>query len=459
MNKPLTLLLPTLALFAAGCANELPADAYERFAVETADVADDPAVTEAEDVDLADDAGVDDLLRYAALRNPELAAAFAAWKAALERIDQAGALPDPRFTYRYYIEAVETRVGPQRQAVELAQTFPWPGTLAMREDVAAEAAAAAYHRFETARLALAYRVRDAYHELAYLDRAIDIAAENIELLGQLEAVARRRYAVAGAPHPDVIRAQVEQGKLADRLTTLRDRRRPVLARLNAAMNRPAGAPLPTPRPAVPIVAEFTDEQLLAWTAEANPRLAALAREAAARRRGIDLARRDYYPDITLGVGMIDTRDADMNVPDSGKDPVTATVSLNIPLWGSRIAAGVREARWAHRAAVGRRASLLNDLSVDVQRALFAFRDAGRKIDLYRDTLVPKAEQALLAAQKAYTTGAASFQAYLDAQRVLLDFQLAGERAAATRAQRLAELERLVGRPLPVVIEPAAPAAD
>ncbi|NLF30915.1 MAG: TolC family protein [Planctomycetes bacterium] len=451
---PATLILPVLALVAGGCAADLPAGPYGRPAAgwpPVADTADAPPEAPA----LAEDAGVDDLLLYAALHSPELEASFAQWKAALERIPQARALPDPRFTYRYYIESVETRVGPQRQAFELAQTFPWLGKLALREDIAAAEAQAARRRFEAARLALAYRVRDAYHELAYLDRAIGITGQNIELLGAVEAIARRRYAVGAASHPDVIRAQVEQGVLADRLATLQQLRGPVAARLNAAMNRPAGAPLPTPRPAARIEASFTDEQLLAWAAEANPRLEALDFEVAARRHGIDLARRDYYPDITLGVGTIDTGRADMDVSESGKDPVMAMVSVNLPLWHDRIGAGVREARWQHRAAVGRRAATANGLTVEVQRAAFDFADAGRKIGLYRDTLLPKAEQALLAAQRAYTTGAAAFQDYLDAQRTLLEFQLALDRATATRAQRLAELEMLTGRPLPVDVKQAA----
>ena len=54
-------------------------------------------------------------------------------------MDQVKALPDPRFTYRYYIEEVETRVGAQRQAFELAQRFPWFGKLKLRGDAAFEA--------------------------------------------------------------------------------------------------------------------------------------------------------------------------------------------------------------------------------------------------------------------------------------------------------------------------------
>ncbi|MDD3605166.1 MAG: hypothetical protein PHD86_08265, partial [Kiritimatiellae bacterium] len=73
-----------------------------------------------------------DYLAAAARNNPELEAAFNRWKAELERIPQVRALPDPRFNYAYFVEEVETRVGPQKQRLGLSQVFPWFGTLKLR---------------------------------------------------------------------------------------------------------------------------------------------------------------------------------------------------------------------------------------------------------------------------------------------------------------------------------------
>jgi hypothetical protein len=56
-------------------------------------------------------------LRYGALHSAGLKAAFEEWKAALEQTPQAKALPDPRLTYGYFTQEVETRVGPQLQRV------------------------------------------------------------------------------------------------------------------------------------------------------------------------------------------------------------------------------------------------------------------------------------------------------------------------------------------------------
>jgi outer membrane protein TolC len=80
--------------------------------------------------------------------------------------------------------------------------------------------------------------------------------------------------------------------------------------------------------------------------------------------------------------------------------------------------------------------------------LYNFRDAERKIDLYRDTLVPKAKQSYNVIQKAFTTGKTDFLDVVDAERTLLEFELSYERALADRAQRLAKLEELIGQEIP-----------
>ena len=395
---------------------------------------------------------LDDYLRHAALNNPGLAAAFHRWQAAGQRVVRAKALPDPRLSYRYFIEQVETRVGAQRQGFELSQTLPWPSKLARRGDAATAEARGRRQRFEAARWRLSYQVKIAYYEYYYLGRAIEIVQDSRDLVRHFEAVARARYRVAVGSHPDVIRAQVELGKIADRLRTLKDLRGPLAARLNAVLNRPAGTPVPWPVQVVAAPVSVTDEQLLAWLAESNPQLKALDARIAAGHSRIELARADYFPDVTLGVGYIDTAGAvtSPRPPDAGTDPVVAMVSVNLPIWWHKLAAGVREARLGRRQAVYERADKLNALGAELKLAAHGFRDAERKMALYGQSLVPKAVEAVEAAEAAFRTGKGTFGELIDAQRLMLEFQLARRRALANRMQRLAELEMLVGRPIAIL---------
>jgi len=247
-------------------------------------------------------------------------------------------LPEPRLTYARYIQEVETRVGPQENKIGLSQTIPWFGKLRERGQAAWEAAEAERERYEAAKLSLFYRVKEAYYEYYYLGRAVAVVRETLALVKQLEQVARVRYKVAAGGHPDVIRAQVELGKLQDRLRTHEELRGPLVARLNAALNRPVQSPLPWPKGVPELSAEVSDEQLLRNLGEGSPELRALAHEVTRHERLIELARKDYYPDVTFGLEYIDTGGARMpGVADSSKDPVIAMISVNIPLWRARAA--------------------------------------------------------------------------------------------------------------------------
>jgi len=386
-----------------------------------------------------------DYLTYAALHNPGLEAAFDRWKAALEQVPQVKALPDPRLTYRYFIREVETRVGPQEQGFALAQTFPWFGKLKLRGDAAWEASEAARMRYETTKLRLFYRVSEAFYEYYFLGRSIAVVREQRDFMKYLEAVLRVRYKAAAAAHANVIRAQVELGKLDDRLRALVALREPVIAGLNAALNRPVEADLPWPDSIDEQGLAATDEEIIAWLEVANPELRELEHEVARQDYGVRLARRDYYPDVTLGLDYVDTGPAVMAAPDSSKDPVVAMISVNLPIWRQKLEAGVRQAEARKRAVAGARAERLNSLTSAVKMVLYRFRDAERKIDLYRDTLLPKGRQSLIASEAAFRAGTASFLDVVDAVRVLLEFELSYERALADLAQRLAELEMLVGK--------------
>jgi outer membrane protein TolC len=387
---------------------------------------------------------LDDYVQYAALNNPALAAAFNRWKADLQQIPQVTALPDPRFTYQYYIQRVETRTGSQRQMLSLSQTFPWFGKLELRSRAAEQEANAAYQRFRQAELKAFQQVKNAYSEYYYLAKAVGITKQNAKLLKHIESIARIRYKTAAASHPDVVRVQIEMAKLTDQIATLQQLQAPTAARLNATLNRPLDTPVITPNELTGGAIDLSSlDELLEKN---NPELAELDRQIAAEKSKIELARKNYYPDVTLGMSYIDTASSTggRSPNGDGDDPVIAMVSINLPIWREKLDAGLRQAKFRRSAAVQSRAARLNSLRADLKLVAYRYSDAERKIALYRDTLLPKARQAMSATEAAYRNGTGGFLDLIDAQRVLLEFEMNLHRGIADRVQRLAELERLTG---------------
>ncbi len=445
--KQVVTLIFTL-MFLSGCLAEERTTPNHRGSLQTANnyYSVSRTSTERRLPELTETSTLSDYLSYAALNNPGLEASFDRWKAALERVPQVKALPDPRFNYKYYIEEVETRVGPQQQSFGISQVFPWFGKLQLRGEVAMQAANSARQRYEAAKLKLFFEVKDAYYEYYYLSKSIAITKENINLIRHLESVARSRYKAAITAHPDVIRAQVELGKLQDRYLTLQDLREPIMARLNDALNRPIDADIPWPDKIELENIKVEKGDLLKQLIEKNPELKALDFEIARNNSKIELAKKDYYPDFNLGLTMIDTDDSPVGNPnDNGKDPVIAMISINLPIWKDKYDASVREAKARYNAAKRDKIDKTNSLSSKLKMAIYRFNDAERKIDLYADALLPKARESLKVTESSFSTGSGSFTDLIDAQRIFLEFALSYERALADHGQGLAKLEMLTGQ--------------
>ena len=406
-------------------------------------------------------AGLEEAVTLALRRNPGVKAAFQRWRAALAEVPQAKAFPDPKLTYAYYLENVETRVGPQEHAVAVQQTLPTAGKRRCRGRAAEANARALEKQYEQVKLDLLYDVKTVYYDLYYLGRAIQITRDNMKLLEALEKVAQSRYKTGGAMAP-LVQLQTELGKLEDRVQELTALRPARAAQLNALLGRPAEASVPWPEAIVVPDAELEQRNVEAELAARSPLLERFDAQAKRHELQAALANKKRWPDVTVGLKTIATGDARApGTPGSGTDAVLATVSVNFPIWRTKYAAEAEEAKRKREAARYDGADTLNRLRAQVKMAVFRYRDAGRKINLYRDTLVPKAEQSLKVARQAFEAGETAFLTLIDAERMLLEFELQHERARTERARQYALIEKLIASPLPlgteeqdVTLEPA-----
>ncbi len=388
---------------------------------------------------------LDDYVAHARRASPALRAAGAHVTASSERATVVGSLPDPVVSYGYYVESVETRVGPQEHRIGVRQKLPWFGKLSHARKAAGAGADAVYERYRDAYLALVSDVTEAYSEYAYLARAVEIGEERLGLLRRLESVVRRKYSAGTASYADVMKAQIELARAESDLEALLDLREPLSANLAAVANVPAEAVLPWPGEIPDAAASLSKEEALAILRDSNPELRGLDLEVEAARSSLAVAERSQFPDLTVGLDYIVTGEAAMPVPDSGKDPIVATASINVPLWFGARRAAVREAEARLLAAERSRDDREKKVGARLDMALYRLGDAERRVDLHRDRLVPMARQSLGAAEASYEAGAADFDSLVAAEQTLLEFELALVRARTDRAVAAAALDRILGR--------------
>jgi outer membrane protein, heavy metal efflux system len=389
------------------------------------------------------------LQRYfieAARENPGLRGHYESWMAASEKVAFSKGWPDPRVSYTLYLQEVETALGPQKHAFAFSQMFPWFGKLSLKGSAQEKASLAAAERFRRARLDLFTAVAKAYYNVAYLERSISITKENLELLKYHESVARIRYRTDTARYTDLIKVQVELGALDDRLRTLQDRVGATEAKLNSTLGRPADAALEwSVDLTAPVPIRDDEATIRERTLRDNPTLLALQHDVDRKETLRRLANRNRYPDFTLGVKNILTDESDLTAfDDRGRDAWMMTLGMNLPLWQGKYKAAVRSEAAGKRAAEFRLKDATHKLDSQLERALFELRDAERKVDLFSDGLVPKAQQSLESTATAYEAGTKTFLDFLDAQRTLLVFELDLAKARANLGQRRVEVTSLMG---------------
>jgi cobalt-zinc-cadmium efflux system outer membrane protein len=168
----------------------------------------------------------------------------------------------------------------------------------------------------------------------------------------------------------------------------------------------------------------------------------------AAKSRIELAKKNFYPDISVGVDWIQTdRAMSPGVRDSGKDPVMLTFSINLPLWRDSYTAGQRQAEALAASIEQEKIDTENTLLAKAAKSYYDYDDSIRRIQLYFDTLIPKGEELLQASETAYKAGTMDFLSLIDSQRRLLEYHLSLQRALADNRQKLAELEMLAGTEL------------
>jgi outer membrane protein TolC len=387
--------------------------------------------------------------------NPEIRAAEEVSFSRLERVEQERSLPDPQLAYRLFLSTPETRVGPREQGVEISQGLPWFGKRELQAKRAGHLAAGVAWRTRDLERALVAGLKRAYFEAAYLQEALAINADETALLRRFEQIALTRYSTGQGIQQSVIKVQTDISRLADQETALRERLDATRRRIAVLVGRPENdlvlRPITLRLPQV----RFDRTELEREALEQNPGVYATRQQIEADKTWIRRRQRDSYPDFSLGLGYVDVgRREDtagiLNPPeDNGKDVWALTVKLNIPLHRGRIRAGVAEAEHGLQSSRQALKNTQDGLRYGVQESLLRLESFDERARLYRDLLVPQAEESLASAEAAYTTNRQGFLDLLDAERVLFEVRLTYHRLLSDYWISLADLERTIAGPFPV----------
>jgi outer membrane protein TolC len=394
------------------------------------------------------------LIRQSEAHSPKLAAAYERWRGVLAGITASTAWPDGMFTYAEFIRSIETRLGPIERRFMFQQGVPNPGKLVAREEQAAGRASAMRANFEATRIGLRESLMIAFADLQALDARVAIMNELASTLRSIEEVIEARVTANLAPQSALLRVQVEAEKLESDAATLEKRRPALAASLSAIVGmqiaRDAKAPEleKTDPPALPAQAK-----LVALAIDHPSVQEEFARVLIADAK-VNEAGWMWVPDVFFGVeyqmiGKPDIPEA-MRPNEQGEDAIAVSVGISIP-WQFHVNAArgdvARAERQAARFMVDQRRL---DIQARLEHEIFAYTDASRLIELFDETVLPKARQTLELIRNDFTADRATLTDVLDAQRTLLAAELSQVNARIELLKARARLESLVATDLETI---------
>ena len=374
--------------------------------------------------------------------NPEVLAAQKKYEAARQRPAQERSLPDPMVSVGWNASGNPlpgAGLGTEPTAnigAMVSQEVPYPGKLRLKGLISTNEAGAEAQLYRATQLSVLSRLKQAYFRLHHAESMLEVLGRNRTALDSLLRVTEARYSVGKAPQADVFRAQTQLTMIEARMTQVRRDRRAREAEINALLNRSANTAVGVPEEPHIMPVTFTEDQLLAKATQGAPMLVRDQKMMERARNALSLAKREYYPDVTLNGGYY----------SMGAMPsmYMFRADVKVPLRLGRLRAGVAErsqevveARYTYEATA-------RSIESRVREDYASLKTAEQLLDLYAKVAMPQAKLTVESTLASYQSGGIDFTAVMAAEVAAFEYEMDYHEQMQEFHLALARLEELTG---------------
>lgn len=212
------------------------------------------------------------------------------------------------------------------------------------------------------------------------------------------------------------------------------------AEINSILNRAARTPVGRPEDIKPKELPATIEELFASARQNSPMLARDQKMIERSELAVNMARKEYYPNVTLNAGYYNMG----SMPPMYE--VRADFKVPIYFWRKQ-RAGVNEQ--VSNLSQTRRTYEATDQSLryQIQDDFLMAQTSAKLMKLYTQTIVPQANLTLESSLATYETGSVDFLSVLSNFATVLDTEMNYYDEALNYSLALSRLEQMTGQPL------------
>jgi outer membrane protein TolC len=308
-----------------------------------------------------------------------------------------------------------------------------------------EMARSSYELFENARSDLFFDVKTAYYNYYFIERAIEITLENMEILKIFKNLSLVKIEAGSASLVDELRVELELNDLENQLALFLDSRDVFRTQFNNLLNRDNTVLIEVPRELKEEELPFDQLSLLDSILTSNREMRSLDFKLESFRRQEDVAQKLGLPKFNVGMNYLvigeNSASAD---PDNGEDAfVFPSIGLSLPIYRKKYKAMIREAEYMKEAVISEKEHKRNSLSTLLQENIKDFNDSDRRLSL-NERQSEIANKVLDILITSYSTNSNEFEEVLRIERQLLGYKLAKERALIDKNVSVAFINYLLG---------------
>lgn len=446
---------------------------------------------------------IDDYLKIAAQNNPAVKAKYQEYYAALEKVPQAGSLPDPQLSFSMFIGRdglfMERLMGEQLTELSIMQMFPWAGSLAAAKDEASYMAQMQFAAFQESKINLYHDVRSVWYNLYRIDKELLLLEEEKIILKTYEQLALTRFKTgsSGAPGSsttapvqnttdtqpaasgsgmnmggntqassmrsnqtmstgmsggssgsmvDVLLVQLQIKELDTQISLLKSSRKPLEIKFNNLLNRQSNEVIiiadtlqPTELPA--LLSIIRDSVI-----QNHPMVKMYEWDEKVRETQQRMATLMGRPMIGVGLSYMVFRqryDELMNVTMGGENMFMPMVTLSLPIYRKKYNAQRKEAEYLQQSARYNKEAVQLDLINELENMLYDYESSLERLNLLQAQreLINQTIRLMITA---YSTGITSMEEILRQRQTLLNFRQQQLSAVTEQHITVSAIQKLMG---------------
>lgn len=361
---------------------------------------------------------LEQFLKEAAENNLELKHAYLNVEIELQKVAKAKDLPDPTLSFGYFIQPIETRLGPQITKFSLKQQVPWFGTISDKENISKHKAEAAYKIFAKQKAQLYLSVKQAYYPMLELKTEIALINQYIYLLESDKKLTTTYYENGKGSQVDILFVDAQIIEAKSKVKRLENTLETLKLKFNLLLNRELKTSI--------TIKDSLETHIVSRNSLAfnnHPDIQILDEQIKMTEAQVKLAKKSGRPNLMFGLDYTVVQALDQSLIDNnGRDAILPTVQLSLPLFSKSSKADVKIAEFKKQQFQILKEDQLNSLNTNWEVEQLNLQTNLRDIKEY-DTQIKHYNRMIKLLYVEYQNAELDFDKILEKKQMVLNLQI------------------------------------